>query len=183
MGQQVSYVTSESAETTYQKYRKLASEEAQLRNECFAQSQIAYKSRRGKEAKELSQKGKEHTKKMEQYNMKAVEAIFEENNKNRPMNELDLHGLYVKEALLKTESRIQYCKEHKIDHLVIIVGRGKHSLNGVAKLKPAIADLMEKYQFSCIPNKPTVGCLYVEFGHKPDLSWLESLFESKCVIC
>jgi len=71
---------------------------------------------------------------------------------------------------------------YNIDHLVIIVGRGKHSLNGVAKLKPAIADLMEKYQLCCIPNKPTVGCLYVEFGHKPDLSWL-SLFESKCVIC
>lgn len=109
--------------------------------------------------------------------------FFLENNKDRPINELDLHGLYVKEALLKTESRIQYCKEHKIDHLVIIVGRGKHSLNGVTKLKPAIANLMEKYQFRCIPNKPTVGCLYVEFGHKPDLSWLESLFESKCVIC
>lgn len=76
MGQQVSYLPTEDAETTYQKYRKLASEEAQLRNDCFAQSQIAYKSRRGKEAKELSQKGKEHTKKMEQYNMKAVEVIF-----------------------------------------------------------------------------------------------------------
>ena len=76
MGQQVSYFPSENAETTYQKYRKLASEQAQLRNDCFEQSQIAYKSRRGKEAKELSQRGKEHTKKMEQYNMKAVEVIF-----------------------------------------------------------------------------------------------------------
>src|SRR6266540_3507146 len=78
MGQELSHqiIDSEDAETTYQRYRKLAGEEAKLRNECFAQSQLAYKSRQGEKAKVLSQKGKEHSMKMEQYNMKAVEVIF-----------------------------------------------------------------------------------------------------------
>ncbi|CAI2192464.1 8004_t:CDS:2 [Funneliformis geosporum] len=188
MGQELSHqFESESAEATYQRYRKLAGDEAKLRNDCFSQSQSAFTSRQGLKAKELSQKGKEHGKKMEQYNSKAAEVIFNENNKNRPPNELDLHGLYVKEALLKTELKIQYCKAKNIDNLTIIVGRGKHSSNGVAKLKPAIAELMEKYQFHCILDKPTVGCLYVEFGHKPTKeylsSFLETLFGERCVIC
>ncbi|CAG8522160.1 7111_t:CDS:2 [Acaulospora colombiana] len=182
------YFRSTSAEEQYQKYRKLASEEARLRNECFSQSQDAYKKKQGKRAKELSLKGKEHARIMAQYNAKAVEIIFAANNGNRSYDEIDLHGLFVKEALEKTESRIEYCKKHNIDHLTVIVGRGNHSQDGIVKLKPAIAELMEKYQLSCTPDKPTIGCLYVEFGNthqKTDLSFLSffGIIEDRCVIC
>ncbi|CAG8636088.1 26438_t:CDS:2, partial [Dentiscutata erythropus] len=155
--------SSELAEEEYQKYRKLAHNEAQLRNDYFAQSQEAFRSHEKRKAKELSIKGKEHAQKMEQYNSMAVDVIFKENNKGRPMHEIDLHGLYVKEALDKAESRIQHCKANKFNHLIIIVGRGKHS-SGLAKLKPAIINLMKKYQLRCTSDKPTVGCIYVEFG-------------------
>ncbi|CAG8518837.1 1775_t:CDS:2 [Racocetra fulgida] len=106
----------------------------------------------------------------------------------RPITEIDLHGLYVKEAMDKTESRIQYCKANKIDHLVIIVGRGKHS-SGLAKLKPAIINLMKKYQLRCTPDKPTVGCLYVEFGlpgEPINIGWFDNFvadITNYCVIC
>ncbi|CAG8699173.1 13575_t:CDS:2 [Racocetra persica] len=186
MGQTQS--SSELAEEEYQKYRKLAHDEAQHRNDYFAQSQEAFKNNEKRKAKELSIKGKEHAKKMEIYNSMAVEVIFSENNKGRPITEIDLHGLYVKEAMDKTESRIQYCKANKIDHLVIIVGRGKHS-SGLAKLKPAIINLMKKYQLRCTPDKPTVGCLYVEFGFPGEpinIGWFDTFVSdvtNYCIIC
>ncbi|CAG8604429.1 1502_t:CDS:2 [Acaulospora morrowiae] len=186
MGQIASTIfQSADKEEQYRKYRNLASEQAKLRNDCFLQSQDAYKNKQGKKAKELSLKGKEHGRTMDQYNAKAVEIIFTANNENRPNDEIDLHGLFVKEALEKTKQKIEYCEKLNIDHLTIIVGRGNHSQDGIAKLKPAIAELMEKYQLSCTQDKPTIGCLYVEFGNahrKADLGFL-SFFESKCVIC
>ncbi|CAG8657933.1 25176_t:CDS:2 [Cetraspora pellucida] len=107
----------------------------------------------------------------------------DEAQRRRPITEIDLHGLYVKEAMDKTESRIQHCKANKIDHLVIIVGRGKHS-SGLAKLKPAIINLMKKYQLRCTPDKPTVGCLYVEFGlpgEPINIGWFDNI--TNCIIC
>ncbi|CAG8574078.1 2502_t:CDS:2 [Gigaspora margarita] len=186
--QSLTQSSSELAEEKYQRYRKLAHDEAQLRNDYFAQSQEAFRNHEKRKAKELSIKGKEHAKQMEIYNSMAVDVIFGENNKGRPMNEIDLHGLYVKEAMDKAESRIQYCKANKIDHLVIIVGRGKHS-SGLAKLKPAIINLMKKYQLRCTPDKPTVGCLYVEFGYPGEpinIGWFDTFISNitnSCIIC
>jgi hypothetical protein len=46
-------------------------------------------------------------------------------------------------------------------YLVFIVGKGNHSRDGVQKLKPAIEALAREEHLTCIPNKPTAGCVYV----------------------
>lgn len=57
----------------------------------------------------------------------------------------------------------------------------------VAKLKPAIKDLVLRYQVAVEPNRPNPGCLYVEFGKEPsNLSWLDRMLDSaskdECII-
>lgn len=108
-------------------------------------------------------------------------------NQGRPRNEIDLHGLYVKEASQKVEEAIQHCQQAGENDLTIIVGKGLHSPNQIAKLKPAIIELVKKYNVSCQPNIPNPGCLYVEFGKGTgDLSWLDrftdKMSNDQCVI-
>ena len=76
--------------------------------------------------------------------------------------EVDLHGLYVKEAIAYTDRAIQEAKQRGDSEVHLIVGafrvrlpssprvltrptagKGLHSRNG-AKIKPAIEDLMRK---------------------------------------
>lgn len=79
--------------------------------------------------------------------------------------EVDLHGLYVKEAIRYTEKSIEEARGRGDAEVRFIVGmwtrscrhcqtfltlmarylgKGLHSTNHVAKLKPAIEDLMKK---------------------------------------
>lgn len=76
-------------------------------------------------------------------------------------HEVDLHGLYVKEAIACTDRAIQEAKRRGDSevHLIVgalsasafpllrafscLAGKGLHSRNG-AKIKPAIEDLMRK---------------------------------------
>jgi hypothetical protein len=83
---------------------------------------------------------------------------------SRP-NEIDLHGLNVKEAVERTEQAIQAAQQRgdpSIHRLVgkylvayllrisadMFVGKGLHSQGQVAKIKSAIEDLMIKLDFS-----------------------------------
>jgi len=169
----------------YARLRSLAHEEAEKRNNCFEASQTAYKNRQGARAKELSNEGKQHDSLMKQYNKQAADLVFRKNNAHRPPTEVDLHGLFVKEASERVEEALQRCQQQKLDHLVIIVGKGLHSPGNIAKLKPAIVELVNKYQVSVQPDKPNAGCLYVEFGKGPsELSWLDRWLglEGGCII-
>lgn len=75
--------------------------------------------------------------------------------------EIDLHGLYVKEAIAHTDDAIEQAKRkgdseihlivgtlmlrvHKSFTEIRPVGKGLHSQGGVAKIKPAIESLMQK---------------------------------------
>lgn len=127
-------------------------------------------------AKELSTQGHHHDNQMKHFNQKAADYIYRVKNAGRPSNEIDLHGLFVKEAAEKVEEAISRCKNDGSKDLVIIVGKGLHSPGQIAKLKPAIIDLVKKYNVSCQPNIPNPGCLYIEFGKGTgDLSWLDRI--------
>ncbi|CEG63529.1 hypothetical protein RMATCC62417_00657 [Rhizopus microsporus] len=160
----------------YSSLRQRAHEEAEKRNELYAASQAAYQSGDGAEAKQLSIQGHKHDERMKEFNRQAAEYIYAKKNQGRPPNEIDLHGLFVTEASEKVEQAIQRCQSAGMDHLVIIVGKGLHSPGQIAKLKPAIIELVRKYNVSCQPNIPNPGCLYVEFGKGTgDLSWLDRI--------
>eukprot|EP00128_Syssomonas_multiformis_P007734 Colp12_sorted_trinity150504_noHs@32744 len=151
------------------KKREEAESHAQAMKKYFQQSQHAFKAGNGAKAKDLSNEGKKHQSLMEKCNQEAANAIFNENNKKQPKDTIDLHGLYVKEAVKKVEERIQLAKRNGEDHLIVIVGAGNHSADGIPKIKPAIEQLMKDHSLTCTPNKPNKGCLYVEFTGK---GWL-----------
>jgi hypothetical protein len=104
--------------------------------------------------------------------------IPEVNNTNRPSNELDLHGLKVREALDITRERLTKFVKNKEPNLIIIVGRGNNSVNGVAKIKPAVTELVNEFHIKATPNKPNQGCIWIEPAGPEgvDLSWIDDFF-------
>lgn len=72
-----------------------------------------------------------------------------ENNRDSPPGTIDLHGLYVKEAIERTEAAIAEGQKTPHRDLRVIVGKGIHSPGHVAKIKPAVQDLMQKWVGIC----------------------------------
>ncbi|KAF1849514.1 DUF1771-domain-containing protein [Cucurbitaria berberidis CBS 394.84] len=127
-------------EAEYDRLRGLARQEAAKRGSCFDRAHQAYESGDGQRAHELSEEGKGHAQKMEQYNRQARDYIFRENNADGRVagDTIDLHGLFVEEAEDVLEERIKAARQRGESHLHVIVGRGNHSTNHVQKIKPRV---------------------------------------------
>ncbi|KAL4806696.1 hypothetical protein BDV18DRAFT_138044 [Aspergillus unguis] len=153
---------SNDAEAEYDRLRNLARQEAGKRGSCFQRSQEAYASGDGAAAKELSEQGKAHGRKMDEYNRQASEFIFKENNAPGRVDAdtIDLHGQFVEEAEDILEERIKYARSHGQNHLHVIVGKGIHSANHVQKIKPRVEQVCRELglQYATEENE---GRIYV----------------------
>ncbi|CAA9961488.1 hypothetical protein CFE70_004865 [Pyrenophora teres f. teres 0-1] len=131
---------SSDAEAEYDRLRDLARQEAAKRSSCFDRAHQAYESGDGARAHELSEEGKAHAAKMDQYNRQARDYIFRENNAEGRVagDTIDLHGLFVEEAEDVLEERIRVARQRGENHLHVIVGKGNHSKNHVQKIKPRV---------------------------------------------
>ncbi|KAL4895894.1 hypothetical protein BDV59DRAFT_199869 [Aspergillus ambiguus] len=156
------------AEAEYDRLRDLARQEASKRNSCFQRSQEAYTSGDGAGAKELSEQGKAHGRKMEEYNKQASEFIFRENNANGRVDPdtIDLHGQFVEEAEEILEERIKYAKAHGQNHLHVIVGKGNHSANHVQKIKPRVEQVCRELGLQ-YATEENAGRIYVNLTGGP----------------
>jgi len=152
----------------YTGLRARANEEGDVMAKCFEQSHQAYSRGDGAEAKALSNRGKEHQRKMEDLNKQAADWIFIENNKDSKPGEIDLHGLYVKEAIARTDQAIQEAKQRGSSELHLIVGKGLHSKGGAAKIKPAIEELMQKHRLLAELDPQNGGVLVVQINSTSD---------------
>jgi DNA-nicking Smr family endonuclease len=56
---------------------------------------------------------------------------------------LDLHGQHRGEAETLVRSHLRKCKEDGLKNTLIITGRGSHSVDGVAKLRPEVKELLK----------------------------------------
>jgi hypothetical protein len=73
---------------------------------------------------------------------------------------LDLHGLLLKDALLSVEEWVAHVEEHLTRTntpscvVTIITGAGRHSINGVARLLPAVRQWLEdrRYRFKQVTD-------------------------------
>ncbi|KAJ7703291.1 hypothetical protein B0H17DRAFT_1042619 [Mycena rosella] len=148
----------------YMRLRAQANEEGDAMAKCFAESHEAYSRGDGAGAKQLSNQGKEHQHKMNSLNKEASNWIYVENNKDSKPGEIDLHGLYVKEAIEHTDQALQEAKQRGDSELHLIVGKGLHSQGGAAKIKPAIEELMQKHQLSAELDPHNAGVLVVQMG-------------------
>lgn len=93
-------------------------------------------------AKELSEQGKAAGKKMEEANAKAAEVILQHRNGDHPVNYLDLHGLYLEEALAAFRLKLsQLQAADSADEIIfeVIPGAGNHSKNK-AIIKPKVIE-------------------------------------------
>ncbi|KAK0195300.1 cytoplasmic protein [Armillaria mellea] len=158
----------------YINLRARANKEGDEMARCFGESHEAYNRGDGARAKELSNQGKKHQQKMEQLNKEASDWIFVENNRDSKPGEIDLHGLYVKEAIARTDIALEEAKRRGENEIRLIVGKGLHSKGGAAKIRPAIEELMRKHQLVAELDPSNSGVLVVEFngargrGVRPD---------------
>jgi hypothetical protein len=153
--------------------RDLARQEAAKRGSCFDRAHQAYESGDGARAHDLSQEGKQHAAKMEQYNRQARDYIFRENNAEGRVasDTIDLHGLFVEEAEDILEERIKAARSRGETHLHVIVGKGNHSRDHVQKIKPRVEQVCRDLglQYATEENE---GRMYVnlqggEVGNMP----------------
>ncbi|KAF7172521.1 hypothetical protein CNMCM5623_004721 [Aspergillus felis] len=163
-----SHDQSADAEAEYDRLRDLARQEAAKRNSCFQRSQEAYSNGDGARAKELSEQGKAHGRKMDEYNKQASEFIFRENNAEGrvPADTIDLHGQFVEEAEEILEQRIKYAKTHGQTHLHVIVGKGNHSVNHVQKIKPRVEQVCRELGLQ-YATEENAGRIYVNLTGGP----------------
>ncbi|KAK4861531.1 hypothetical protein LT330_003566 [Penicillium expansum] len=150
------------AEAEYDRLRDLARQEASKRGQCFSRSKDAYASGDGAGAKQLSEEGKAHGRKMEEYNRQASEFIFRENNASGRVeaDTIDLHGQFVEEAEEILEERIKYAKSHGQSHLHVIVGKGNHSANHIQKIKPRVEQVCRELGLQ-YATEENAGRIYV----------------------
>ncbi|KAI0745430.1 hypothetical protein C8Q76DRAFT_703630 [Earliella scabrosa] len=127
----------------------------------FDEAHRAYEGGDGARAKELSNAGKAAQREMERLNEEAAAWIFRENNTDSQPGEVDLHGLYVKEAIRYTEKSIEEARGRGDREIRLIVGKGLHSTNKVAKLKPAIEELIQKHGLVAELDEQNAGVLIV----------------------
>ncbi|KAI1742479.1 hypothetical protein F4680DRAFT_412300 [Xylaria scruposa] len=76
-------------------------------------------------------------------NKNASKTIFNMVNNGLGLQIIDLHGLYVHEAVDFTTIRIRDNQSKGITDLHVIVGQGHHSIDHKQKIKPAIEELCE----------------------------------------
>ena len=161
-----------------QRERAKAANHARERGSCFDRSKQCYSQGDHAGAKEWSQKGRNHDVKEKEFNSKASKLIFQHHNKDRDVDVIDLHGLFVREAVVMVQEHIRLCKKLKIKRFTVIVGKGLHSHNGIAKLRPAIMELVEENQVKCSVDQRNDGCLFVEFVEKKEQVGIFDLSET-----
>ncbi|RFN43917.1 hypothetical protein FIE12Z_11824 [Fusarium flagelliforme] len=160
----------DSIEQEYDRLRDLARAEAGKRNDCFSRSRQAYEDGDGAGAKELSNEGKAHAARMDDYNQQAADFIFRENNAAGRVGEdsIDLHGLFVEEAERILEERIRSDQANGQTHLYAIVGKGNHSAGGVQKLKPKVEELCQELGLRYETDEDNTGRIIINLqGGQP----------------
>ncbi|KAK0196118.1 hypothetical protein F5146DRAFT_1176254 [Armillaria mellea] len=151
---------------------------------CFREHHEAYDRGDHVAVKFLSNQGKDHQWKMEQLNKEASNFIYLKNNRvslsrstfawgtkssiqHREPGEINLHGLYVKEAITYTDAAIKEAKLQGASEIRIIVGKGLHSRSRKAILRPAFKDLMDEYQLVAEFDPLNSSILVIELNECP----------------
>lgn len=153
-----------SVDATYTDLRNKADQLYQKRKKLSQQSQQAFKSGNKQKAHEISEELKRVLQEAENYNKQAAEYVFRENNADSAEDEIDLHGLYVKEAEWILQKRISECMRTNQSHLKVIVGKGLHSQQGIAKLKPAVDQMCDESGLTHYIDKKNTGVMVIEFA-------------------
>ncbi|PSK33412.1 hypothetical protein C7M61_005290 [Candidozyma pseudohaemuli] len=156
-------------DNAYKNLRDKADQMYEKRKKLLNQLQQAYQSGDKQKAHELSEELKKILAQAENYNRQAAEYVFRENNADSAEDEIDLHGLYVKEAEWIMQKRLSECIRTNQSHLRVIVGKGLHSANGIAKLKPAIEQLCQESGLKHYIDPKNSGVMVIDLANSQGL--------------
>ncbi|KAF8607451.1 Smr-domain-containing protein, partial [Ceratobasidium sp. AG-I] len=130
----------------------------------FAASQTAHAEGDGERAKELSELGKVHQARMHELHAEAADQVFREKNEGREPDEIDLHGLLVKEALSRLSQFIRDAPTVGQTSLRVITGKGLHSSNQQAQILPAVEESLRTKGLRHHTDEANSGVIVVELG-------------------
>lgn len=140
--------------------RAEAQKYADERHEFLDASKNAFEAGDKAKAKELSEKGKAAGRKMEECNKKAAKAILKHRNAGYGDHYLDLHGLYLEEALTAFREKLIVLQKSKEEIVFeVIPGAGHHSKNK-AVIKPKIIEELTANKSVSFEEK-NAGSIYV----------------------
>lgn len=119
----------------YQQLRAQAIKSNSVKQHLAAKSLEAIKKGDKHSAKKLITESCIEAERSDSFNLKAAEYAFDQNNANLLSNEIDLHGLFAKEAVQVLKKRLVLAAEAGEKKLRVITGKGIHSPGMVCKLQ------------------------------------------------
>ncbi|KAJ3150296.1 hypothetical protein HDU86_006687 [Geranomyces michiganensis] len=172
--------TNEQPTESAEHYRALADKAAAARNDCYDRSRAAFSANRKAEAKELSTQGKAHAAEMSRYNALAAKAAHGSRNAAGSMSEIDLHGLFVKEALEALDTHVAKCRAAGVTRTRVITGKGNHSKDGMAKIRPAVEEWCVRNHVRAVEDPRNAGAVDLELAlaHGEQPGW----FSRHCIV-
>lgn len=149
--------------------RNKSIEHSRLMINKFKLAKAAYLNNEKELASNLSQEGYFHKRERDKSNNLAKNYIFNKNNS--AIEVIDLHGLYLNEAMDLLKERIELIDKlnlennyDKIDFLVVIHGKGLHSSGYFkGKIKVACENYLNSKLLAYYKDSPNEGCLKVLF--------------------
>lgn len=156
------FKTAGSLEEQAAHHRLQASQLAEQQRQVSLQSQAAFRSKNGALAKELSMQAKAIHLRVEEHNSAAARLYFEHHNKGAPAGTIDLHGLFVKEAIRRLEAFVAKAQKGQMGTIRVVVGAGNHSQDGVQRIRPAVETWLHGHghEFTAVNQ----GCLEVRLA-------------------
>ncbi|KAG5512518.1 hypothetical protein GH5_08484 [Leishmania sp. Ghana 2012 LV757] len=119
----------------------------------LGQATAAFLSGDGRTAKLLSSEGRRLGLEYNRLNRLAMLALEQERLRTDATSTLDLHGFHAAEVHDVLVRRVRVCQHHRIAHLRIVTGEGKHSRRGHQSLYPAVMEDLRTDPFLCAALK------------------------------
>ncbi|CAE6344401.1 unnamed protein product [Rhizoctonia solani] len=171
-----------------QRWREKARVAARNRSQQLDKASVAWKAGQKSTAKTLSERGKHFGSQVERYNERAAKEIFLSLNATyysgtkESLEKIDLHGLFVNEALVYTQNHLDMCRQAGVTQTSIITGRGNNSKDGVAKIKPAVEGLLVREGLGDRFEWLNEGCIGVSLPRSKKRAAPANPDESRCVM-
>ncbi|CCO31248.1 Smr domain-containing protein C11H11,03c OS=Schizosaccharomyces pombe (strain 972 / ATCC 24843) GN=SPAC11H11.03c PE=4 SV=1 [Rhizoctonia solani AG-1 IB] len=145
----------------YEALRARARKAGENMSKSFEDAQKAFKSGKKAQAKQLSDAGRKYQAEMKRLDAEASKWVHEQLNSGEK-DGLDLHGLYVNEAVTRAEDEIRGARNRGQQELRLIVGRGSHSTNQMARIKPAVISLLSRKRLDYSTDPRNEGVIIVQ---------------------
>lgn len=132
-----------------------------LRNHQRDLANQAYQNKEHDKCQEHKKKAQQHEAEGKRLTEQINQMEFKVHNEGRGLDEIDLHGLFVDYAVGKVKERVHICKRKGISKLKVITGKGLHSADNIAKIKPAIWKFVEQENLKAETSKENEGVIVI----------------------